>query len=150
MHAAIAADSLGKAVERDALLKKIGDAPVKSGGETGEVYRQLAAQLQHALPPAKAKTLDLGEVDRILASSHGTDQSAPPYFVAIFLKNRGDLETAKKYLIRCARTNDWQAVEQALACQLLRDLKVKVPPADAAPKTPAPVKAAAGPRPHAA
>ncbi len=153
MHAAIAADSFGKTADRDALLKKIVDAPVKPGGEGGgtQFYGPLAAQLRHALPPEKAKQLDFGEVDRILASSKGTlNQSVLPYFVAIFLKNRGDLETAKKYLIRCAQANDWQGVEHALACQLLRQLKVKVPPTDAAPKTPPPVKAAAVPRPHAA
>jgi|GEM_PF-2663452 len=153
LHAAIAADSIGKTADRDALLKKIVDAPAKpSGGEGGtQLYGPLAAQMRHALPPEKAKQLDFGEVDRILASSKSTlNQSVLPYFVAIFLKDRGDLESAKKYLIRCAKANDWQGVEHALACQLLRQMKVKVPPMDAAPKTPAPVKAAAAPRPKAA
>ncbi len=99
LHAAIAADSGGKAADRDALLKKIVDAPAKPGGEGGgtQFYGPLAAQLRHALPPEKAKQLDFGEVDRVLASSKGAlNQSVLPYFVAIFLKNRGDLETAKK------------------------------------------------------
>jgi tetratricopeptide (TPR) repeat protein len=150
LHAAIAADSIGKTADRDALFKKIVDAPAKAGGEGGgtQFYGPLVSQLRHALPPDKAKQLDFGEVDRILASSKGTlNQSVLPYFVAIFLKNRGDVETAKKYLVRCAQANDWQGVEHALACQLLRQMKVKVPPTDAAPKTPAPVKAAAAPRP---
>jgi hypothetical protein len=54
--------------------------------------------------------------------------------VGMFLKNRGDLETAKKYLIPAAQSQNWEGVEHVLACQSLRDMKVKVPPVEDAPK----------------
>jgi hypothetical protein len=57
------------------------------------------------------------------------EPEALPYFVGVFLKNRGDLETAKTYLIRCAQSKDWQKVNDVLACQTLRVMKVQVPPA---------------------
>jgi hypothetical protein len=50
----------------------------------------------------------------------------------VFLKNRGDLENAKKYLIRAAQSDDWENSNHVLACQLLREMKVKIPAEDGA------------------
>jgi tetratricopeptide (TPR) repeat protein len=148
-HAALVADALGKTADRDALLHEIVDMPVnKALQETGiESFRQLAAQFLHILPPDKAKTLNLSEVDKILAGS--TYQgSVLPYLVGAFLKNRGDLENAKKYLIRCAHADDWDGIEHTLACQLLREMKVEIPPAEAAPDKSDGKKASVEPRPR--
>lgn len=57
--------------------------------------------------------------------------------MGVFIKNRGDQEVAKKYLMRCERADDWQQINHVLACQLLRTMKVPVPPEDAPSKSPA-------------
>ncbi len=131
MHGVIAADTLGKADERDALLKqvietKIPENFVESRGT--EVYTPLAVLFREALAAKGGKPLDLAKVDEILQKS-GLPPSVPRYFVGVFLKNRGDLENATKYLIRAAQSTDWNQFENMLACQLLREMKVQVPPA---------------------
>jgi tetratricopeptide (TPR) repeat protein len=142
LHGAIVADSLGKSDERDALLKQVIETKlphnfVESKG--GEVYSPLAAQFREALASNGDKPLDLAKVDEIQSKSH-LPASVLRYFVGVFLKNRGDLPNATKYLTRCAQSTDWNQVEHVLACQLLREMKVQVPPVEegAKSKTPAP------------
>jgi hypothetical protein len=100
------------------------------------------------LAPEGAR-LNVAAVDKILASSPSTiPASVLPYFVGVFLKNRGDIENAKKYFIRCAQATDWEGIEHTCACQLLREMKVEIPPAevpadDDPPKNAAPTKAPA-------
>jgi tetratricopeptide (TPR) repeat protein len=148
-HAALVADSLGKTGERDKLLEEILKMPPQNAQyEAGTRYKQLAAQLKPMLAPENAR-FNVAAVDKILASSPSTiPASALPYFVGVFLKNRGDIENAKKYLIRCAQATDWEGVEHTCACQLLREMKVEIPPAevpadDDPPKNTAPTKAPA-------
>ncbi|HEV8003273.1 MAG TPA: hypothetical protein VGP63_25530, partial [Planctomycetaceae bacterium] len=131
-HAALAADALGKTAERDALLQQVVETKLPESYEThGDHYQHLAARFQEMLPPKEAK-LDRAEVDKILAAAAPQPlyRSTLPYFVGVFLKNRGDLEGAKAFLIRCAQADDWQSDNHVLACQLLRDMKVAVPPAE--------------------
>lgn len=141
MHAFLLADALNKMVLRGNFLKWILDAPPdKSDHDTGiEYYKQLAVQFERALKPENNQKLDLPAVDKILAASTDVLQpSALTYCVGVFLKNRGDVETAKKYLIRCAQSNDWDGFEHTLACQTLREMKVPLPPEDNGPKKDAP------------
>ena len=142
-HAALAADTLGKTADRDAILKQIVETepPAKPiEGKGVESYRQLAGELREVLAPKSAKKLNLPEIDKILAAApaNGLSTSTLPYFVGVFLKNRGDLAGAKTYLIRCAQSKDWERANHALACQLLREMKVEVPPTEDLPKEPPP------------
>jgi hypothetical protein len=101
------------------------------------------------LPPKGEKEINLPEVENILKVAAPKDLAAStlPYFVGVFLKDRGDLETAKTYLIRCAESKDWQKVNNALACQLLRELKAEVPPNVDGPKKTEPAKTPADNKP---
>jgi tetratricopeptide (TPR) repeat protein len=133
LHSALVADTLGKTAERDALLKRVIDTKLPENYlefKTSQYYQQLAAQFQAMLPPKAAKQLNLPEIEKIqtAAMSDKLRPSTLLYFVGVFLKNRGDLDTAKKYLIRCAQSNDWDVRNHVLACQLLQELKVTVPP----------------------
>ncbi|HET6328875.1 MAG TPA: hypothetical protein VFG04_29595 [Planctomycetaceae bacterium] len=136
LQAALVADTLGKTTVRDALLQEIikTDLPhnfIEAQGKTS--YQQLAGRFQSALPPKNGK-LEPADLEKIIADSRGTFKPATiPFYLGLFFKNRGDLENAKKYLLRSAEGNDWDAVNHVLACQLLRELKVKVPPPKAAP-----------------
>jgi tetratricopeptide (TPR) repeat protein len=136
-HAAIVADTLGKTDVRDEVFQQILNAqPQHQGARPPAVaagpnfFQQLAQQLGQMLPPKGAKQLNLPEVDKILAAaSPGVHSpSVLPYFVGVFLKNRGDLKTAQIYLIRCAHSSDWQQINHVLAYQLLRKMKVTIPP----------------------
>jgi tetratricopeptide (TPR) repeat protein len=134
-HAAIIADTLGNTAARDQLLQKL--SAVKSRRPRILHFKQLAEQLRKMLPPQQAKHLDVAEVDKIIAAmslSTSVDPSVLPYFVGAFLKNRGNLETAKTYLIRCAQSDDWRQINHALACRILREMKVEVPAAGNLPR----------------
>jgi tetratricopeptide (TPR) repeat protein len=142
MHGVIVADTLGKSDERDALLKQVIETRVPENFVESrgiEVYTPLAVLFREALAAKGTKPLDLAKVDAILSKS-GLPRSVLRYFVGVFLKNRGDLENAKKYLIRSAQSTDWNQFENMLACQLLREMKVQVPPPqqEAKDKTPVP------------
>jgi tetratricopeptide (TPR) repeat protein len=149
-HAALVADSLGKSDVRDSLLQEIIDARPRVAGPIAVQFKELAEQLRQMLPPKGAKQLDLAAIDKIVAyrdpapaarDSSALNESVLPYFVGVFLKNRGDLKTAQTYLIRCAQSDDWQQINHVLACKLLRDMKVKIPAAEDPPKNTAPAKA---------
>jgi tetratricopeptide (TPR) repeat protein len=129
-YAALIADEFGKAKERDKYFQQILDFKLPKDvreAPGGDDYQKLVLQLQKMLPPQNAGQLDSQAIDKIL-SSRGIDRAVLEYFIGVFLKNRGNLEGAKKYLTRCAQSKNWQLVEPALASQLLRELKVKVPP----------------------
>ncbi|HEV8003272.1 MAG TPA: tetratricopeptide repeat protein [Planctomycetaceae bacterium] len=136
IHAALVADSLGKNEDRDALLKQVVETKlppnfVESRG--GVFYGQVAIEFRQVLNAKVPQPLDLSKIDKVLAESK-LPSSVLRYLVGVFLKNRGDLENAKKYLTRCAQADDWDQVEHVLACQLLREMKVEIAPA-AAPGT---------------
>jgi hypothetical protein len=144
LHAAVVADSLGKYAERDALLKQVIETKLPANfieSRGGELYSKVAEQFRQVLLSKESKPLDLAAIEKIQAQSH-LPASVLRYFVGVFLKNRGDLENAKKYLTRCAQSDDWGQIEHVLACQLLREMKVDVPPA-AAPNSTDVKKAAA-------
>jgi hypothetical protein len=104
------------------------------------------------LPPKKAQHLNQAQVDKLIAAPPpGTFYSSTlPYLVAVFLKNRGDTEAAKMYFIRCAQGDDWQSDNHVLACQILRDMKVKIPPVEdhpaSGPATKAPAESKTKPK----
>jgi tetratricopeptide (TPR) repeat protein len=146
LHAALIADALGKTFERDDLFRQILATqlpPNMPKARGAEHYRHLIAKFSDVLPRKDAK-LKLPEIDSIVASASIKDPKAGksstsgslsdslpastlPYFVGRFLRNRGDVEGAKTYLIRCAQADDWNTINQVLACQLLREMKVEVP-----------------------
>jgi hypothetical protein len=130
LHAAIVADTLGKYAERDALLKQVIETKLPANfveSRGGELYSKVAEQFRQVLQSKESKPLDLAAIDKIQAESN-LRASVLRYFVGVFLKNRGDLENAKRYLTRCAQSDDWGQIEHVLACQLLREMKVDVPP----------------------
>ncbi|HET6325344.1 MAG TPA: hypothetical protein VFG04_11765 [Planctomycetaceae bacterium] len=130
--AAMIADGIGKEVNRDRLLSEVmsttlahnyGEAP------TQDFYKRLAALMRETVTTKEVPHLNLTEFDKLQA------QAAPKklypsvllYFAGVFLKNRGDLDDAKKYLILAAQSDDWENSNHVLACALLRELKVEVP-----------------------
>jgi hypothetical protein len=79
------------------------------------------------LPPKKAKQVNVAEVEKLAKDTSQYPGCTLPYAVGVFLKNRGDVEGAKKYLIRAAQAVNWGELDYNMACQLLREMKVEVP-----------------------
>jgi tetratricopeptide (TPR) repeat protein len=131
MHAALIADALGKADQRDSYLKKIvEDAKNEKPTSAAGAYGQLAAWMQQVLRPAKTKDFDFRQVDRIVRPTK--EQPRPgeanlAYFVGAFLKNRGEADKSRDYFLRCARTQNFQLFNYVLACQALHELKIPIP-----------------------
>jgi len=132
MHAAIAADTLGNAADRDQLLSQIIDANLSQdpqGFVSAGLYKRLAELMRSSLPPGSLK--DFG-FDKVEAVVNGSPNVVAPvnleYFVGMFLKNRGEAEKSRVYLVRCAQSTLHNKFTHVLACQVLRDLKVPVPP----------------------
>jgi tetratricopeptide (TPR) repeat protein len=131
MHAALIADALGKTEERDRYLKRIAE-DAKKGKPTSiaGVYGQLAAWMQQTLSPATAKKIDFDQVDRVVRPSEESRRPGEAnlaYFVAAFLKNRGEADKSRDYFLRCARTQNYQLFNYVLACQALHELKIPIP-----------------------
>jgi tetratricopeptide (TPR) repeat protein len=131
MHAAIAADNAGKTVERDewfATIKKA-DPKANAGEPRTPLYQQIVEQMQKSLPLGPAKDLDFKKIDGIISESAKLDAAANlEYFVGMFLKNRGDAARSQAYLIRAAQSPHIHKLNHVLACQVLRDMNVAVPP----------------------
>jgi tetratricopeptide (TPR) repeat protein len=132
IHAVLTADSLGQATERDALLEAIIKSKVPStapGSYGAPIYQPLAVEFKKILALKKFGPADLAAIQKLepVAAKQYTP-SILGYPVGVFLRNRGDLESAKKYLIGSAQSKDWETIDHALACQLLREMKVTVPP----------------------
>jgi tetratricopeptide (TPR) repeat protein len=132
MHAATVADSLGKAADRDQLLSQIIDANLSQdpqGFVSAGLYKRLAELMRSSLPPGSLK--DFG-FDKVEAVVNGSPNVVAPvnleYFVGMFLKNRGESEKSREYLVRCAQSTLYNKFTHILACQVLRDLKIPVPP----------------------
>ena len=86
-------------------------------------------QLQKSLPPFSAKGLDFKKIDGIISESAKIDAAANlEYFVGMFLKNHGDAARSQAYLIRAAQSPHVYKLNHVLACQVLRQMKVAVPP----------------------
>jgi tetratricopeptide (TPR) repeat protein len=130
MHVALAADTLGKTEERDRWLAKIGSIETMNlQSPLPGIYKQVASLLQKGLPPGSAKDLDFKKLDALIADSSKVDVSATiEYFVGVFLKNRGEREKAKEYLIRAAQCPHHNHHNHVLACQVLREMKIEIPP----------------------
>jgi tetratricopeptide (TPR) repeat protein len=130
--AAVIADGLDKNVTRDRLFADVITTtlpPNLVGAPTQEVYKRLAKLMSETVTTKKVPHVNLAEFDKLQAEAAPVKlyRSVLLYFVGVFLKNRGDLENARKYLIQAAQTDDWQNGNHVLACQLLRDMKVEVP-----------------------
>jgi hypothetical protein len=145
MHAAIIADTLGNAEERDRNLAKILLAGIRVGPKTVVgVYSRVARLMKASLPPGTIKDFDFKQLDVVLDDARKgvkrTDTNLK-YFVGVFLKNRGDVEKARYYLTRSAQTAQYRWPNQALACRLLREMKAPfVPLGDEKPQADAPAK----------
>ena len=73
------------------------------------------------------KTFDYQKLDELLDDSRKCKPRSDTnfkYFVAVFLKNRGEMEKARYYLIRAAQTEQERWRCQTLASQLLHEMKV--------------------------
>jgi tetratricopeptide (TPR) repeat protein len=132
MQAAIIADTLGKAEERDKNLARLLMAGLRAGPKNVVgVYSRLAALMKSCLPPSSIKDFDYKNLDIVLEDARQgvrrTDTNLK-YFVGVFLKNRGAAEKARHYLIRSAQTAQYTWQTQALACQQLREMKVPFVP----------------------
>jgi len=131
MHAALIADALGKADDRDRLLSEIVNANLSEsprGPAYGGMYKELAELLQKALPPGSVKDLDFTKIEALIFKT--PDVETPTnfeYFVALFLKNRGDKEKYREYLIRAAQSEHYTKYNHVFALQMLRDLKIPLP-----------------------
>ncbi len=142
-HAAIVADLLGKTSERDQLLEEILKMPPQNAQyDEGRGTNSLPSNCKLYAAPRNAR-LNVAVVDKILALLPSTIQVIRAALLCRgFPQNRGDTwKNAKKYLIRCAQAMDWEGIEHMRACQLLREMKVEIPPAavpadDDPPKTP--------------
>ncbi|HEV8066124.1 MAG TPA: tetratricopeptide repeat protein [Planctomycetaceae bacterium] len=137
--AAIIADGLDKTVNRDRLFTEITSTTLAHNyaeAPTQDYYKRLAALMRDTVTTKKVPHLNLVEFDKLQAEA-APEKLYPSvllYLVGVFLKNRGDLENAKKYLIRAAQSDDWGNSNHVLACQLLREMKVQVPPREASTK----------------
>jgi hypothetical protein len=136
LMAAIIADGLDKTVSRDRLLTEVTNSTLPHNypeASTQDSYKRLAALMRETVTTKKVLHLNLAEFDKLQAEvvPEKLYPSVLLYFVGAFLKNRGDLENAKKHLIRAAQSDDWENSNHVLACQLLREMKVEIPPAAA-------------------
>ncbi len=99
-------------------------------------YKRLAVLMRDTVTTKKVPQLDLAQFDKLQAETP-SDKVYPstfPYFVGVFLKNRGDLQNTSKYLIRAAQSDDWESPTYVMARQLLRNMKVKIPEDEPATK----------------
>jgi tetratricopeptide (TPR) repeat protein len=131
LHAALLADELGKTADRDRLLAKIvspNPAPSSRGPVYAGMYKELVELLQKALPPGSVKDIDFKKIEAL--TFRAPDFEAPTnfeYFVGAFLKNRGDKEKSREYLIRAAQSDLTVKYNHVFARQTLRDLKIPLP-----------------------
>jgi tetratricopeptide (TPR) repeat protein len=133
MHAAMIADALGKTDRRDVnletvLLAGIGKPPKSADG----IYARVAKLMKVSLPPmGSVKDFDFKELDLALDDARKGRLRCDTnldYFVGVFLKNRGDIEKSRHYLVRCAQTAQYNRTNHALACDLLHEMKVPYVP----------------------
>jgi len=131
LHAALIADALGKSADRDRLLAKIvapNPAPSSRGPAYAGMYKELVELLRKANPPGSVKDLDFKKIDALIVKS--PDVEVPTnleYFVGMFLKNRGEKEKSREYLIRSAQSDVILKYNHVLARQTLRDLNIPLP-----------------------
>jgi tetratricopeptide (TPR) repeat protein len=140
MQCAMTADLLGKADLRDKYLEKALQIGRRKGPKAPDgTYFRVAKLMKAAVPPGTIKDFDFKELDGALDDARNASNRCDTnlaYFVAIFLKNRGEVEKSRHYLVRCAQTAQYQWRNQALACDLLREMKVPFTPlGDEKPQT---------------
>jgi tetratricopeptide (TPR) repeat protein len=129
LHAALIADALGKTEERDRLFDKITEVGEKRQNPRIALYKQLAEQLAAALRPAPLNRIDFKRVDLAISTAPKDDDKTDlPYFVGMFLLNRGNKDKSRDYLIRAAQSTLTGKYNHILACRELRDLKIPLPP----------------------
>jgi hypothetical protein len=131
LHAALIADELGKTADRDRLLAKIvapNPAPSSRGPAYAGMYKELVQLLQKALPPGSVKDLDFKKIDALIGKAPEIEVPTNfEYFIGMFLKNRGDKEKSREYLIRAAQSDLIIKYNHIFARQTLRDLKIPLP-----------------------
>lgn len=134
MEAAIVADRLGNTAQRDALLAEIVNAGKALDPHSFDgVYVRLARLMQKALPPGTVHNFDFTELEGIFKDASAETSEFDmhiAFFLAIFFKNRGDADRSREYLIRCARlalVADEEIITCAMACNMLRELKIPIP-----------------------
>ncbi|HEX4072743.1 MAG TPA: hypothetical protein VHX68_16300 [Planctomycetaceae bacterium] len=132
MQAAMIADELGKQEERDRNLKRVVTAGLRAKPKEAQgLYGRLGALMKTALPPGSMKDFDFEKLDVILRESKTKAWSVETnlaYFAGMFLKNRGNAEKARVYLVRAAETAQYHVANQTLACRQLRQMKIPFVP----------------------
>ena len=132
MQAALIADALGKADQRDRNISRILLAGVQAKPRTPlALYARLARLMKTALPPATMKDFDFKHLDALLEEARKGSRREDTnfkYFAAVFLKNRGEADKARDYLVHSAQTSQYLVYSQALACRQLREMKVPFVP----------------------
>jgi tetratricopeptide (TPR) repeat protein len=132
MQAAIIADTLGKTDRREINLERVIQAGIRTPPKSaGGAYARVARLMKTALPPGSMKDFDFKQLDLALDDARNAPMRCDTnldYFVAVFLKNRGDTEKSRHYLVRCAQTAQYRWKNHALACDLLHDQKVPYVP----------------------
>jgi tetratricopeptide (TPR) repeat protein len=127
LYAALLADSLGQAALRDSLLAKIVN---EEKGTTGSAraYVEVASMMRRAVQRENPQPFDLSRIEPLIANTEPGEPTNFYYYVGAFLRNRGDLQNAKKYLMRNATSPLYRKNTQALARVALRELKVPIEP----------------------
>ncbi len=132
MQAAVIADELGKQEERDRNLNRVVTAGLRAKPKEAQgLYGRLGALMKTALPPGSMKDFDFEKLDVILRESKTKAWSVETnlaYFAGMFLKNRGNAEKARVYLVRAAETAQYHVANQTLACRQLRQMKIPFVP----------------------
>jgi len=128
MQLALITDGLGDAPRRDSYLAAVALTGLGKDPKTVlGMYSRLVAMMKNALPPGSMKTFDYQKLDKLLDEARKCKPRSDTnfkYFVAVFLKNRGEMEKARYYLIRAAQTEQERWRCQTLASQLLHEMKV--------------------------
>ena len=125
IYAALLVDNLGDAALRDSLLAKVVNEEKRTTG-TARAYVEVASMMRGAVQRESPKPLDLDRIEPLIAKTEAGEPTNFYYFVGAFLRNRGDLQNAKKYLMLSATSPMYQKYTQALARVALRELKVPI------------------------
>jgi hypothetical protein len=91
----------------------------------------MAQLMRKMLPPGRAKDFDAQQADSVIKDAAELPNSIDTnleYFLGMFLKNRGEAEKSREYLVRCGQSKTYTKHNHVLACQILRDLKIPISP----------------------
>ncbi|MCA9092886.1 MAG: hypothetical protein KDA68_05335 [Planctomycetaceae bacterium] len=121
---ALIADELGDVSKRDEFLKKVIEFGKDSPPTEREgVYAEVARLMQKTIESGNLADFDLKRIDDIIQmAGENVLPTNIHYFIAAFLKNRGDLASCRKYLELIASSDDYSWQNHTLACHMRREL----------------------------